>query len=98
MKSHAQPVIWGHRVWSNDIIGIDKDRSARADALATQTECESVAYQRAASGGLSAPMRIVGVLAFCQTIFFLVLFLFLCAHAGAATESSASPSVTLNLS
>ena len=32
-------------------------------------------------------MRVVGVLAFCQAIFFLALFLFLCARAGAATES-----------
>ena len=32
-------------------------------------------------------MRVVGVLAFCQAIIFLVLFLFLCARVGAATES-----------
>jgi len=43
-------------------------------------------------------MRIVGVLAFCQTIFFLVLFLFICARAGAATENPSPPSVKLTLS
>jgi hypothetical protein len=43
-------------------------------------------------------MRIVGVLAFCQALFFLVLFLFICARAGAATESKSAPSLELSLS
>ena len=34
-------------------------------------------------------MQIVGILAFCQAIFFLALFLFLCARAGATPESKA---------
>jgi hypothetical protein len=40
-------------------------------------------------------MRVVGVLAFCQAIFFLVLFLFLCARVGAATESKSGHSLEL---
>jgi hypothetical protein len=36
-------------------------------------------------------MRVVGILAFCQAIFFLTLFLFLCALAGAATETKSEP-------
>ncbi len=40
-------------------------------------------------------MRVVGVLAFCQAIIFLVLFLFLCARAGAATESKSGHSLEL---
>jgi len=40
-------------------------------------------------------MRVVGVLAFCQAIIFLVLFLFLCARVGAATESKSGHSLEL---
>jgi hypothetical protein len=40
-------------------------------------------------------MRVVGVLAFCQAIIFLVLFLFLCARAGAATDSKSGHSLEL---
>jgi hypothetical protein len=40
-------------------------------------------------------MRAVGVLAFCQVIVFLVLFLFFCARVGAATESKPGHSLEL---
>jgi len=40
-------------------------------------------------------MRVVGVLAFCQAIVFLVLFLVLCARAGAATESKSGHGLEL---
>jgi hypothetical protein len=40
-------------------------------------------------------MRVVGVLAFCQVIVFLVLFLFLCARVGAATESKSGHNLEL---
>jgi Tfp pilus assembly protein PilP len=42
-------------------------------------------------------MRIVGVLAFCHALFFLALFLFICARAGAAVSKS-TPALQLNLS
>jgi hypothetical protein len=40
-------------------------------------------------------MRVVGVLAFCQAIVFLVLFLLLCVRVGAATESKPGNSLEL---
>lgn len=40
-------------------------------------------------------MRVVGILAFCQAIVFLVLFLFLCARVGAATDSKSGHSLEL---
>lgn len=98
MKLHAQPVLWTHRPWSDDGVLADKNYPIRTSTSALPAECESVACGRADSGGLSTPMRIVGILAFCQTIFFLVLFLFMCARAGAATESKSAPSLELNLS
>jgi len=40
-------------------------------------------------------MRVVGVLAFCQAIVFLVFFLFLCARVGAARESKSGHTLEL---
>jgi hypothetical protein len=87
MKLHASPGIWTHRVWSDDGVTIEENRPATRDTSAAWAECELVVTQRPASGNLSTPMQIVGILAFCQAIFFLALFLFLCARAGAAPES-----------
>lgn len=54
--------------------------------------------RRATTGSLSAPLRVVGVLAFGQAIFFLVLFLFICAWAGAATKGAPRPNLELTSS
>ena len=98
MKLHAQPVSWAHRPWSDEDVVADRDCPAREYAAASPAECESGVCRHADGGSLSTPMRIVGVLAFCQTIFFLVLFLFICARAGAATESKSAPTAKLTLS
>lgn len=99
MKSHAQPATWTHRVWSGDRITVKRNVAVRPGASVTPSEwAPEEVYQPKPSGDLSAPMRIVGVLAFCQAILFLVLFLFLCARAGAATASKSTPSLELTLS
>jgi hypothetical protein len=99
MKWHAQPVAWTGRTWSDDDVFVDENRLVgKETSAAVWGKCQSVACQREASGSLSTPMRIVGVLAFCQAVFFLVLFLFICARAGAATEGKTVPSLELNLS
>ena len=73
---------------------VDKDYPTSTNTAASQAE----ACRQRASGSLSTPMRIVGILAFCQTIFFFVLFLFICARAGAATGSNSAPHLGLSLS
>jgi hypothetical protein len=49
-----------------------------------------VSVRSAASSSLSTSLRVVRILAFCQAIIFLVLFLFVCAWAGAATARKSS--------
>lgn len=98
MKLHAPPAIWTHRAWPDDDVMIDENRLATRDTSAAQAERDFRVRQRAGSGCLSTPMRVVGVLAFCQAIFFLALFLFLCARAGAAPESKSAPRFILTLS
>ncbi len=89
MKTHASPAIWADRAWPDNGVTIEENRPATRDTSAAKAEGESVVYQRDGSGSLSTSMQIVGILAFCQAIFFLALFLFLCARAGAATVSKA---------
>ena len=98
MKLHAQPVLWTHRPWSDDRALADQHYPAKTDISALPAEYESVACRGADSGSLSTPMKVVGILAFCQTIFFLVLFLFICARAGAATGNKPAPRLDLSLS
>ena len=95
MKLHAPPAIWTHRAWPNDGVMIEENRPATRDTSAAKAEHEFVVCQRAGSGCVSTAMQIVGILAFCQAIFFLALFLFLCARAGAAPESKAGSRVAL---
>jgi hypothetical protein len=79
---------------------IEENRPATRDTSAAKAEREFMVYQRAGSGSLSTStaMQIVGILAFCQAIFFLALFLFLCARAGAAPESKAESRLALTSS
>jgi hypothetical protein len=77
---------------------IEENRPATRDTSAAQAGREFGAYQRAGSGSLSTAMQIVGILAFCQAILFLTLFLFLCARAGAAPESKAESHLALTSS
>jgi hypothetical protein len=47
-------------------------------------------------GSLSTSLRIVGILAFCQALVFVVLFLFFCARAGAATDAKSTSGLELS--
>lgn len=99
MKLHAPPVAWTGRTWSDDDVSVDESRLARTEtSAAIWADGQSVPCQREANSSLSTPMRIVGVLAFCQAVFFLVLFLFICARAGAAIDGKTAPRLELNLS
>src|ERR1035437_4165303 len=96
MKLPAQSVIWTQRGWPKADVLADGRCEPRKAALAVDVECETVVCRRTASSSLSIPLRIVGILAFCQALVFIVLFLFICARAGAATE--ANPTSGLELS
>ena len=98
MRLHAPPAIWTHRVWPDDDVRNDGNRPVTRGTSAAGAEREFMARQRVGSGSLATPLRVVGILAFCQAIGFLALFLLFCARAGAATESKPAPRLTLTLS
>jgi len=98
MKSYTQSLAWIQRDGSNDDAVIDIPMNIRRQSPALPFHDRSVDCRPASKAGLSGAVTVVGVLAFCQTIFFLVLFLFLCARVGAVTESKPGHSLELVLS
>ena len=96
MKLPSQPMIWTPRAWPKADVSVDERCDPREVAWTGEAECETVVYRRTIASGLSTSLRIVGILAFCQTLVFIVLFLFMCARAGAATESNSTSSLELN--
>lgn len=96
MKLPSQPVIWTHRAWPKEGVSAAARYEAERDATAVEMESEAMVCRRTASDSLAAPLRIVGILAFCQALVFVVLFLFLCARAGAATEEKPTSSLELS--
>ena len=98
MKSYAQSLAWIQRTGSKDDAAIDSSITIRRQRPALPVHDRSVDCRPSSNEGLSGPLTVVGVLAFCQAIFFLVLFLFLCARVGAATETKPGQSLELVLS
>jgi hypothetical protein len=96
MKSPAHPLIWTHRAWPREGLSAAARYEAERDAAAVEMESEAMVCRRTASDSLTTPLRIVGILAFCQALVFVVLFLFLCARAGAATEGKSTSDLELN--
>lgn len=88
MKSPAQPLIWTHREWPRESLSAAARYEAERDAVAIEMESEAMVSRRTNSDSLATSLRIVGILAFCQALVFMVLFLFLCARAGAATAGN----------
>src|SRR5271154_4806431 len=97
MKSPVQPVIWTQRAWPKAGVPVAERSHAGKVASAIEIEGEAMVCGRTNRGSLSTPLRIVGILAFCQALVFVVLFLFLCARAGAATEAKPAAKPTSNL-
>jgi hypothetical protein len=98
MKLHAQQVPWSHRAWTNvGVLTREHHWPAQVTAM-PETECKPDVRRRDTTGNLSVPLRVVGILAFGQAIFFLVLFLFICAWAGAATKGPPGPNLALTTS
>ena len=98
MNIVSRSVTWIHRAAAQDDAVIDTSKTIRRPGAGLAVHDRSVDCRPASNAGLSGPMKVVGVLAFCQMIFFLVLFLFLCARAGAATESKPGQNLELVLS
>ncbi len=96
MRSPAHPVIWTDHAWPKAGKSATERYESRNTDRGTWIEGEAMVCRRADSGGVSASLRIVGILAFCQALVFVVLFLFLCARRAVATE--AKPKSDLELS
>src|SRR5512140_1059820 len=90
------PVTWAHASWPR--VTIDERLLPTQATPVLEARYESVNVRSVASSSLSTPLRIVRILAFCQAIIFLVLFLFVCAWAGAATESKSTVDFQVNSS
>jgi len=95
MKWPVQSVTWTHRAWSDTGDSVGRKCLTGKETSFEQVEGAPVASRGAAGLGLSTSLRVVGVLAFCQMVVFLVLLLFICARAGAATTSNSTARLEL---
>jgi hypothetical protein len=95
MKLQAHQVTWTPSAWTSTAVLVG-ERQLPADAASMlNVRSKPVDVGRAASSSLSAPLRAVRILAFCQAIIFLVLFLFVCAWAHGATAGK--PTIDLQV-
>ncbi len=96
MRSPAHPVIWTDHGWPKaGKSATDRYEAGNADR-ASWMEGETMVCRPTDRGSLSTSLRIVGILAFCQALVFVVLFLFLCDRAGAATEAKSTSGLELS--
>ncbi|HTS19416.1 MAG TPA: hypothetical protein VMP11_17700 [Verrucomicrobiae bacterium] len=95
MKPYSHSPAWIRSSIPNDGAATNRRSLVAGRARRKRARVASTGCQSSSSGGISASLRVVGVLAFCQAIFFLVLFLFLCARAGAATENKSEHGLEL---
>lgn len=79
----AHPSTWSHSAWTS--ASIDEGAFPSEPTPVFNVSRKSGSVRGAEFGRLSGALSTVRILAFCQAIFFLVLFLFVCAWAGAAT-------------
>jgi len=98
MRSCTHSSVWTRGAVATDDVATNRPTIAARRVRAARSRAAMRECRPSSSGGLSASLRLVGVLAFCQVIFFLVLFLFVCARAGAATVSKAERGSNLTLS
>lgn len=95
MKLQAHQVTWTPSAWAGTAVLVDERQLPTDAASMPNVRNKSMCVGRATSSSLSAPLRAVRILAFCQAIIFLVLFLFVCAWAHGAT--AAKPTVDLQV-
>src|SRR5579862_9558999 len=95
MKPAGYSISFTHRSLQSGGIPVATRRPApKTRDRATEVEA-TVDVAKTAS--LAGPLRVVGILAFCQALIFLVLFLFFCARAGAASVAKPEPVNPLEL-
>jgi len=92
MKSHAHFLVWPHHGWT---ALAESSVETKRRATKVPNYQESPTRAPGLNKSLSVPLRTVGVLAFCHALVFLVLFLFVCAWAGASTV--ARPALDMRL-
>jgi hypothetical protein len=95
MKLQAYQTPWAPGLWRNARVWGDELRSQADVPSARKGPRHSVPVRRTASGSLADSLRVVRILAFCQAIIFLVLFLFICAWAQASTTRQ--PTIDLSV-
>lgn len=98
MNSHMQSMTWSRTIWAGARSTADRRRQSPGDTVGFGDVQSDVVERRSAAGGLATPLRVVGMLAFGQTFLFIVLLLFVCVRAGAATQSKAGFDMELKLS
>lgn len=98
MNLHAQSVTWSRSMWAAPRLPADRRRQSTRDAVKSIGFPGGPVVRPVAAGGLAKPMRIVGMIAFGQTLLFIVFFLFICARAGAATQAKVGFDTELKLS
>jgi hypothetical protein len=84
----AHPSTWSPGAWAD--VSIDEDRIPSEPTPIPGVSRESVRARGKAFNDISGSLSAVRILAFCHAIFFLVLFLFICAWAGAATTGKSA--------
>ena len=90
MKLHAQPTSWAHRAWTTVALSVDERHAVARATSGLEVVRDTVIDQASTGGSYSRPMNVVRLLALCQALLFLALFLFICAQASAAKEGGRS--------
>jgi len=91
MKLHATHVTSSPAVWSGyDIAAGVRSHGPAAAATTTDWSDDDSRAGIAERSALPKAVRIVGIMAFGQSLLFLAIFLFFCARAGAATEAKSA--------
>jgi len=90
MKSQAQLAAWAHRAWAAVAVSVDEHRSVARAASGAYVRSDTLVDQQSTNSDFSRSASAVRILAICQALLFLAVFLFICARAGAITETSRS--------
>ena len=87
MKSYPHQLTWVHRTWAASPILTNEGHLVQRVVSVPAVERDVFAYRRSANDNRVGVLGLVRILAFCQVLLFLALFLLICTWAGAATES-----------
>ena len=83
MRLHVQQGTWTPRDWATGTVLADKRTTFTEATPEVDAEGGTPVFLQSIGGSLSGALSVVRILAFCQALLFLALFLFICAWAGA---------------